>query len=85
MDNLKDRRKAISPESNRASTALAQSGENENLKELTPQPLKRQRMRGALAQRFDGWDSRAKQRLEKSGVKVNKKCGATCAKHGYHS
>ena len=30
VDNSKDRRKAITPESNRASTALAQGGENEN-------------------------------------------------------
>ena len=30
VDNSKDRRKAISPESNRASTALAHGEENEN-------------------------------------------------------
>ena len=30
VDNSKDRRKAISPESNRACTALARSGKNEN-------------------------------------------------------
>ena len=42
-------------------------------------------MSGALAQRYHGWDNRAKQRLEKSGLKVNKKDGATRAKHGYYS
>ena len=34
-------------------------------------------MRGGLAQRFHGWENRAKQRLEKRGLKVNKKGGAT--------
>ena len=85
MDNSKDRRKAISSESNRASTALALSGENENQKEKIPQALKRQSMCGALAQRFHHWDYRAKQRLEKSRLKVNRKCVATHAKHGFHS
>ena len=32
-------------------------------------------MNGTLAQRYHGWDNRAKQRLEKSGLKVNKKVG----------
>ena len=42
-------------------------------------------MIGALAHRYHGLDNRAKQRLEKSGLKVNKKGGAARAKHGYHS
>ena len=37
-------------------------------------------MSGALAQRYHGWDNRAKLRLEKSGLKVNKKGGTTRAK-----
>ena len=42
-------------------------------------------MRGALAQRFHSWDNRAKQRLEKSGLKVNKKCGAPRAKDEFRA
>ena len=42
-------------------------------------------MSGALAQRYNGWDNRAKQRLEKSGLQVNKKGETTRAKCGYHS
>ena len=42
-------------------------------------------MSGTLAQRYYGWANRAKQRLEKSGLKVNKNGGATRVKHGYHS
>ena len=46
--------------------------------------MKKQRMLGALAQkRFHSWDNRAKQRLEKSGLNVNKKCGATRATASY--
>ena len=55
------------------------------LKGVNSSTIKRQRMSGALAQKYHGWDNRAKQRLEKSGLKVKKKCGATLAKHGYHS
>ena len=32
-------------------------------------------MSGALAQRYHGWDNRAKYRFEKSGLKVNKTGG----------
>ena len=39
-------------------------------------------MSGALAQSYHGWDSRAKQRLGKSGLKVTKKGGETRAKDG---
>ena len=42
-------------------------------------------MIGTLAQRYHGWDNRAKQRLEKSGLKVNKKGEGTLAQHRYHS
>ena len=38
-------------------------------------------MSGALAQRYHDWDNRAKQRLEKNGLKVNKKGGVARAKH----
>ena len=37
--------------------------------------MKRQRTSGALARKYRGLDNRAKQRLEKSGLKVNKKGG----------
>ena len=42
-------------------------------------------MSGTLAQRYHGWDNRVKQRLEKSGLKVNKKGERTRAQYGYHS
>ena len=42
-------------------------------------------MSGALGQSYHGWDNRAKQRLAKSGLKVNKKGGANRAMHGYNS
>ena len=78
MDNWKYRRKAISPESNWASTALTWIGKKtKGSKLLTIEKAKND---AHLHKRYHGWDNGAKQRLEKSRYKVNKKGGEPVCK-----